>query len=642
MESSSSEFVSMYVTGRQAGDPLGTMKPGLLVAPGISDGFFFRAGDYSGIAVDPNGTSFWAENEYQGNTLWNTYIASFNLAPRSVEDWYEVTLPQYFVLRATTSTPSDGPGQFHNTLNPHLDVFDSSGNLLASGTKLGDGRNEALGFTAPTAGTYFFRITGQNGTTGEYFLNLVNAGIVLLDSKASASFNGVGNTGIVRTQEGGGGAMVIDSSSPTAAVLTGNAFATAGEFDITGVPGTSTSGNAMFTGAIHSGMPAMADPLASLPAPSAPSPKYSAVNYSGSSPLTLNPGTYVGGIHITGSGPVTLLPGIYFMQGGGFSLSGQANVTGSGVMIYNSPAVSSDTISVSQGSLILTAPSSGTYQGIAIFQKRTSNVPISVSGTGVVNVTGMVYAAKAMVSVSGNGVFNIFGPNSRLVSSDLMISGNGFFDPEPRAPDFPAVNVVLSLEPSLPRSASAAPTNVTITFYPEAPVVGAGKAASSAVDTLVMGHNPMHLLSIPLTSPPAPMTVPTPLRQAAATSEWRLLLSPASTSSEAEPDIFIYQMDSQADDQPAQPAPQMSGGWDKPDASGAVTPLWDEELSEGFFSWPELLTYRSDGSQGSDSAFMALDQDVLLASIMVLVGGFLPGSAPEDVNSNRDRQRVFA
>jgi hypothetical protein len=641
MESSLSEFVSMYVTGRQAGDPMGTMKPGILVAPGISDGFFFRAGDYSGIAVDPNGSSFWAENEYQGNTLWNTYVASFNLAPRSVEDWYQVTLPQYFVLRATTSTPSDGPGQFHNTLNPHIDVFDSSGNLLASGTKLGDGRNEALGFTAPTAGTYFFRVTGQNGTTGEYFLNLVNAGIVLLDSKGSASFNGVGNTGIVRTQEGGGGAMVIDSNSSTAAVLTGNAFATAGEFDITGAPGTSTSGNATFTGAIHSGMPAMADPLALLPAPSAPSPKYSAVNYSGSAPLTLNPGTYVGGIHITGSGPVTLLPGIYFMQGGGFSLSGQANVTGSGVMIYNSPSISSDAISVSQGSLILTAPSSGTYLGIAIFQKRTSNVPISVSGTGVVNVTGMVYAAKAMVSVSGNGVFNIFGPNSRLVGFDLMISGNGFFDPELRAPDYPAAIVVLSPDQPLSRSASAAPMNGAITFYPEASVFRAGKAASTAVDTLVMDHGPMPLLSTPPASHTASMTFPTLLGPVAATSGRSRLMSQASTSTEAEPDIVIYQKDSRADDQPAEPAPLMPGGWGNSDTGGVVSPLWNEELSDGFFSRLECLTDGSDASQGSDFASLDPDLDALLASIVVLIGGFQSGSAPVETKSNSDRQSVL-
>jgi hypothetical protein len=247
---------------RQAGDPLGKMAAGTLVAAGISDGNFGRAGDYSGIAVDPaDGTTFWAESEYQGNAFWNTRVASFTLQPPVDQDWFQINLPQYYVLRLTTTTPSDGSGQFHNTLNPHITAYDPSGNLLESGTKLADGRNEVLGFSASTAGTYYILVTSQNGTTGEYFLNLASAGVVLLDPSSQGALSGVGNGVVV---EGGGGAIVIDSNNSAAAVLTGNAVATSGEFDITGSPGTSTSGSAVFNGLIHGGLPAMADPLASF------------------------------------------------------------------------------------------------------------------------------------------------------------------------------------------------------------------------------------------------------------------------------------------------------------------------------------------------------------------------------------------
>ena len=57
------------------------------------------------------------------------------------------------------------------------------------------------------------------------------------------------------------------------------------------------------------------------------------MHYSGSAPLTLSPGTYDGGITVTGKGPVTLLPGVYYMNGGGFTVSGQGSVTGAGVLI---------------------------------------------------------------------------------------------------------------------------------------------------------------------------------------------------------------------------------------------------------------------------------------------------------------------
>src|SRR5260370_35796326 len=88
------------------------------------------------------------------------------------------------------------------------------------------------------------------------------------------------------------------------------------------------------------------DPLG-LPLPAAPSPTFAAVNYSGSAPLTLNPGTYVGGIKLSGTGPVTLNPGVYYMMGGGFSVNGQESVTGTHVLIVNAPSSSGDVIHVS-------------------------------------------------------------------------------------------------------------------------------------------------------------------------------------------------------------------------------------------------------------------------------------------------------
>src|SRR5260370_11787227 len=87
------------------------------------------------------------------------------------------------------------------------------------------------------------------------------------------------------------------------------------------------------------------DPLG-LPLPAAPSPTFAAVNYSGSAPLTLNPGTYVGGIKLSGTGPVTLNPGVYYMMGGGFSVNGQESVTGGNVLIVNAPVRSLDSISI--------------------------------------------------------------------------------------------------------------------------------------------------------------------------------------------------------------------------------------------------------------------------------------------------------
>jgi hypothetical protein len=81
MESSPSEFISMYVTGRTAADPRGRMEAARLVRAGVGSYLGTRAGDYSGIAVDPvKGTTFWAANEYipiANRAVWGTAIAQF-------------------------------------------------------------------------------------------------------------------------------------------------------------------------------------------------------------------------------------------------------------------------------------------------------------------------------------------------------------------------------------------------------------------------------------------------------------------------------------------------------------------------------------------------------------------------------------
>ncbi len=83
MQSSFNEFVSMYVTGRTEAEPLGVMRTPLVAKAG--EAFLRgaeRAGDYSGISVDPeDGTLFWAANEYARSSPiganWATWITVF-------------------------------------------------------------------------------------------------------------------------------------------------------------------------------------------------------------------------------------------------------------------------------------------------------------------------------------------------------------------------------------------------------------------------------------------------------------------------------------------------------------------------------------------------------------------------------------
>jgi len=79
------DFMSMYVTGRVPSDLAGTMEASAPVPAGAgkanySDFIGGRAGDLSGINIDPVDGSFWAVNEYankEANANWGTAIANF-------------------------------------------------------------------------------------------------------------------------------------------------------------------------------------------------------------------------------------------------------------------------------------------------------------------------------------------------------------------------------------------------------------------------------------------------------------------------------------------------------------------------------------------------------------------------------------
>jgi hypothetical protein len=83
IETSPSEFASMYVTGQSVNDfGSGTTQTPALTHPG--NGNFSnnsRQGDYSGVSVDPmDGYTFWAGAEYKRG-LWATGIAAFGIRP---------------------------------------------------------------------------------------------------------------------------------------------------------------------------------------------------------------------------------------------------------------------------------------------------------------------------------------------------------------------------------------------------------------------------------------------------------------------------------------------------------------------------------------------------------------------------------
>ena len=128
--------------------------------------YFFSSGEFT-----YSSSSLIGRVSVSFNTTVADRFALDNLAfAGEDEDWYSLTVAAANTqVNLATSTPGGGPGEFQNNLVPTLQLYDPSGNLVATGVVGSDNRNENLSYLAPAAGVYRVHVSG-NGTCGEYFL----------------------------------------------------------------------------------------------------------------------------------------------------------------------------------------------------------------------------------------------------------------------------------------------------------------------------------------------------------------------------------------------------------------------------------------------------------------------------------------
>ncbi len=143
-------------------------------------------------------------------------------------------------------------------------------------------------------------------------------------------------------------------------MASGNAKVTAAAVQVVG--GVSKSGNASVT---KTGTPGTTgDPLAGLTAPTYSGTPISEI-LSGYSTATINPGVY-SQITVSGNASLTMNAGVYIIEGGGFTVSGNASIKGSGVTIYNTSNSKGSYGSITlSGNGSLSPATTGTYTGLA-------------------------------------------------------------------------------------------------------------------------------------------------------------------------------------------------------------------------------------------------------------------------------------
>jgi hypothetical protein len=248
----------------------------------------------------------------------------------------------------------------------------------------------------------------------------IQLGVLALQQTGSSTFrfDAKGNMTV------NNGAVFVNSSDAAAMAVSNKGNLSAASFSVTG----NYTNTGTIQGQVYTSTHRVPDPLLALPVPDA-----SGLSVQSSGPLSIGsaavlaPGIYKGGINIGGSAVVLMLPGLYVMQGGGFQITGSADVVGLTPLIYNTTGTGlAGPINInSTGAVALTASPTGAYQGISIIQDRALTQPLTLTGNGSTFIGGAVYAPAAPVNLAGNDRQKGDTLGTAIICASLYVGGNG-------------------------------------------------------------------------------------------------------------------------------------------------------------------------------------------------------------------------
>ncbi len=283
------------------------------------------------------------------------------------------------------------------------------------------GNTNCIQVTATVSQPRFFSALWGSGTMTATATSTARGGgsqpysssaIVLLNPNKSGSL-AMSNSAQITAPAG----IQVNSSSATA-VTASNSAQTSAPINIVG--GDSVTNSAQLSGTVTTGAPSVSNPLSSLSTPSVPAATTTtATSYANSTVATMQPGLYTSSVTISNSANVTMASGTYYFQGSSLTVANSATLSGSGVTIY----MDTGSLNFSNSATVtLSAPTSGTYQGIVYFQSPTSTASPSLSNSASVKLTGTFYAAGAALSFSNSSDLSAFG--TQLIVSSLSVSNS--------------------------------------------------------------------------------------------------------------------------------------------------------------------------------------------------------------------------
>lgn len=336
-------------------------------------------------------------------------------------------------LNPTASPKITSAAQGDSSLNGFTDA--SNGITVAvncppaSGTYAGDNSSVEVIVKQTNQANFFMAALGYSNPTvaARAVGHLVGGSGCLIALKQSGSGISLGGNPTMNL-----GCAVMSNSDITCSGGTLNA-------SYVGAAGTvDASCNASPTPVTH--LVPIPDPLAGLPAPSvagktcattgtgtAADPFTGSASSTGSAGV-YSPGVYCGGFSFHGHPGVTFNPGTYIIAGGGISITG-GTISGTGVTFYLTGNQSSQTFSGEppygsvgingNGSINLSAPSTGSYAGVLMYSDSSISAAtsgsVTINGTSSNNFNGALYFPNSDLTFSGT---------SGSTASDLAIVAN--------------------------------------------------------------------------------------------------------------------------------------------------------------------------------------------------------------------------
>lgn len=192
---STSMYPSVYVAGREVTDAAGTLKSETLLKAGEDfytayDAVPRRWGDYTGMALDPDGVTFWYVGEYsrpQTTARWSTWVGSFT--------WSTCT-------GSPNPTPTNTPVGPTPTFTPTPTATPSGGSTLIYASSSTSGTAGGVSFADEdiltyntSTGTWSMYFDGSDVGLGSADVNafdLLTDGTILISLDATFSVTGLG------------------------------------------------------------------------------------------------------------------------------------------------------------------------------------------------------------------------------------------------------------------------------------------------------------------------------------------------------------------------------------------------------------------------------------------------------------------